>query len=127
MYHVTRKEQEWVKVQRNHDKNRRKAKFGSRNSDHLDFKANPRRHEFVVFNAPNGCTLEKVKLYIMENDVDVLDIKRLSKEEWNSQSFYISILFKDEPKVAVNQTFGHRTLGIDVFISREDQQNKTIE
>ena len=90
---------EWVKVQRNHDKNRRNAKFGSRNSDHLDFKANPRRHEFVVFNAPNGCTLDKVKSYIMENDVDVLDIKRLSKEEWNSQSFYISILFKDEPKV----------------------------
>ena len=52
---------EWVKVQRNHDKNRRKAKFGNRNSDHQDFKANPRRHEFVVFNAPNGCTLEKVE------------------------------------------------------------------
>ena len=47
---------EWVKVQRNHYKNRRNAKFGSRNRDHLDFKANPRRHEFVVFNAPNGCT-----------------------------------------------------------------------
>ena len=26
----------------------------------------------------------------------------------------------------VNQTFGHKTLGIDVFISREDQQSKTI-
>ena len=49
--------------------------------DHLDFKANPRRHKFVILIAPNGCMLEKVKLYIMENDVDALDIKRLAKEE----------------------------------------------
>ena len=57
--------------------------------------------------------------------MDVLDINRLSKEEWNSQSFYISILFKNEPKVC-DQTFGHKTLGIDVSISREGQRNKTI-
>ena len=56
-----KKTHEWVKVQRSHDENRRKGKFGSSNSDHLDFKANPRRYAFVVFNAPHGCTLEKVK------------------------------------------------------------------
>ena len=47
-------------------------------------------------------------------------------EEWNSQSFYISILFKDEPKVCEPdfwpQNIGYRRF----FISREDQQNKTI-
>ena len=96
--HDQKRTHEWVRVQRNHNlKNRRKANFGCRN--HLDLKTNPRRHEFVVFNAPNGCTLEKVKSYSMDNDVDALDIKRLSNEEWNSQSFYFSILFKEEPKV----------------------------
>ena len=45
----------------------------------------------------------------MENDVDVLDIKRLSNEEWNSQAFYISILLKTNRKKCVNQTFGHKT------------------
>ena len=29
-------------------------------------------------------------------------------------------------RMCVNQTFGHKTLGIDVSISREVQRNKTI-
>ena len=119
---------EWVKVQRNHDKNRRKAKFGSRNSDHLDFKANPRRHEFVVFDAPNGCTFEEVKSYIKDNDVDVLDIKRLSKKEWNSQSFHISILFKNEPKVCEPdfwpQNIGYRRFYKQRRSTKQDNNRK---
>ena len=70
-------------------------------------------------------TLEEVKSYIKENDVYALDIKRLSVEEWNSQYFYISILFKEKQK-CVNQTFGHKTFAIGVSISREEQRNKTL-
>ena len=85
---------------RTQQKKRRPAQYGKRKDDGLAFKAVPRRHECVVFNAPQGCTTDTVKSYIVDNGVDVLDIKRLSQEEWDTQTFYISVRYDDLSKVS---------------------------
>ena len=45
-------------------------------------------------------TTDTVKSYIVDNGVDVLDIKRLSQEEWDTQTFYISVRYDDLSKVS---------------------------
>ena len=41
-----------------------------------------------------------MKSYIVDNGVVVLDIKRLSQEEWDTQSFYISVRYDDLSEVS---------------------------
>ena len=47
------------------------ATYGIRKDNTSVFKANPRRHEFVVFNVPRGTEVD-VKQYIASNNVDVI-------------------------------------------------------
>ena len=60
---------------RTQQKKRRPAQYGKRKDDGLAFKAVPRHHECVVFNATHGCTTDTAKSYIVDNGVDVLDIR----------------------------------------------------
>ena len=87
-------------ARRTQQKKRQPAQYGKRKDNGLAFKAVPRRHECVVFNATPGCTTDTVKSYIVDNGVDVLNIKRLSQEEWDTQSFYISVRYDDLSKVS---------------------------
>ena len=66
------------------------------------FKANPRRHEFVVFNVPRGTEVDIVKQYIASNNVDVMDIVRLSKDDWPNQSFRVCCSYDHIEKVKVS-------------------------
>ena len=95
---------------RTQQKKRRPAQYGKRKDNGLAFKAVPRRHECVVFNAPQGCTADTVKSYIVDNGVDVLDINRLLQEEWDTQSFYISVQYDDLSKVS-DAEFWHEHIG----------------
>lgn len=115
---------QWVQVRRRNEKRNptRKVKFGNRDSTDLRFKAVPRRHDFVVFNAPRGCDVDTVKTYITENGVNVLNIKRLSDEEWTSQSFHLTISHDDEPKVCEPE-FWPNNIGYRRFY----KQNRTSQ
>ena len=88
---------EWQTVRQ---KKVRDAKYGRRKDGEHPFNAIPRRHEFVLFNVPQDCSVDTIKSYIFDNGVRVLDIRRLSKEEWNNQSFCVTVLHVKEPTVS---------------------------
>lgn len=95
---------------------KRTITYGSR--DGQAFKAAPRRHHFVVSNAPHGTSIDVVKSYIVDSNVDVLDIKRLSEEAWNTQSFWVTILLTDEPTVKAD-TFWPKDIGYRRYFIRK--------
>ena len=49
------------------------------------------KHEFLGFNVPRGTEGEIVKQYMVSNNVDVMDIVSLSKDDWSNQSFHVCI------------------------------------
>lgn len=98
-------------------KQRRNTKYGKRKDDNITLKANPRRHEFVVSNTPKGCAPETVKEYITDNGVTVIDIRRLSNEEWDTQSFHVSVSYGDKVKVE-NLDFWPEDIGYRLFFKK---------
>ena len=98
-------------------KQRKNTKYGKRKDDNITLKANPRRHEFVVSNTPKGCAPETVKEYITDNGVNVMDIRRLSKEEWDTQSFHVSVSYGDKVKVA-DLDFWPEDIGYRLFFKK---------
>ena len=111
---------EWQTVQR---KKVRDAKYGRRKDGEHPFKAIPCRHDFVVFIVPQDCSVDTIKSYISDNGVHVLDIRRLSKEEWNNQSLCVMVLHANEPTVSDPELWpeyiGYRRF----FKKRINQQN----
>ena len=99
------------------------AKYGRRKDGEHPFKAIPRRHDFVVFNVPPDCSVDTIKSHITNNGVQVLDIRRLSKYEWNNQSFCVTVLHVKEPTVS-DPEFWPEDIGyICFFKKRINQQN----
>ena len=78
------------------------ATYGIRKDNTSVFKANPRRHEFVVFNIPRVTEVYIVKQYIASNNVDVMDIVRLSKDDWSNKSFCFCVSYDHIEKVKVS-------------------------
>ena len=78
----------------------RDAKYVRRKDGEHLFNSITRRHDFVVFNVLQDCSVDTIKSYISDNSVEVLDIRRLSKEEWNNQSFCVTVLHVQEPTVS---------------------------
>ena len=69
------------------------ATYGIRKDNTSVFKANPRRHEFVVFNILRGTEVDIVKQYIASNNVDLMDIVHLSNDDWSDQSFRVCVSY----------------------------------
>ena len=109
---------EWQTVRQ---KKVRDAKYGKRKDGVHPFKAIPRRHDFVVFNVPQYCSVETSKSYISDNGVQVLDIRRLSKEEWNNQSFCVTVLHVNEPTVS-DLEFWPEDIGYRRFFKKRIRQ-----
>ena len=82
----------WVRITNSTPENVKDDKYGRRKDGEHPFKAIPRRHDFVVFNVPQDCSVDTSKSYISDNGVQVLDIRRLSKEELSNQSFCVMVL-----------------------------------
>ena len=111
---------EWQTVRQ---KKVRDAKYGRRKDGEHPSKAIPRRHDFVVFNVPQDCSVDTIKSYISDNGVQVLDISRLSKEEWNNQSFCVTVLHVKEPTVS-DPEFWPEDIGYRRFFKKRiNQQN----
>ena len=79
--------------------------------------ANIPSRDFVVFNVPQDCSVETIKSYIYYNGAHVLDIRRLSKEEWHNQSFCVTVLHVNNTLYLIRNS-GQRVLGIDVSSKR---------
>ncbi len=76
--------------------------FGNRkgNPDNvLTVKGAPPRFEYVVFNIDNEIMQDTLKDYIVNNGTTVLEINRLSKPEWNRQSYRVLTYLSDKDKV----------------------------
>ena len=100
------------------------ATYGIRKDNTSVFKANPRRHEFVVFNVPRGTEVDIVKQYIASNNVDVMDIVRLSKDDWSNQSFRVCVSYDHIEKVKVSD-FWPENIGYRPFYrNRNSNKNK---
>ena len=111
---------EWQTVRQ---KKVRDAKYGRRKDGEHPFKAIPRRHDFVVFNVPQDCGVDTIKSYISDNGVHVLDIRRISKEEWNNRSFCVTVLHVKEPIVS-DPEFWPEDIGYRRFFKKRiNQQN----
>ena len=82
------------------------------------------RHEFGVFNVPHDCSVDTSKCYISDTGVQVLDIRRLIKEELNNQVFFITVLQENNP-LYLNLNFGQMIWDIDVS-SRRGYINRTL-
>ena len=110
---------EWQTVRQ---KRVRDAKYGRRKDGEHPFKAIPRRHAFVVFNVPHDCSVDTIKSYISDNGVQVLDIRRLSKEEGNNQSFCITVIHVKEPTVSDPEFWPKIYIGYRRFFKKRINQ-----
>ena len=99
------------------------ATYGIRKDNTSVFKANPRRHEFVVFNIPRGTEVDIVKQYIASNNVDVMDIVRLSKDDWSNQYFRVCVSYDHIEKVKVSD-FWPENIGYRPFYRNRNSNNK---
>lgn len=88
---------QWQTMQR---RRRQPATFGKRNANGLTLKGVERKFDFVVFNVPKDTTCDTIKTYIVDSGVEVVNISRLSKEDWNNQSFQVTVAFSDQKKVS---------------------------
>ena len=79
----------------------------------------------MVFNAPHGGTTDTEKSYIVDNGVDVLDIKRRSQEEWDTQTFYIYVRYDDLSKVT-DAEFWPKHIGY-IGITKREELSTTME
>ena len=98
------------------------ATYGIRKDNTSVFKANPRRHEFVVSNIPRGTEVDIVKQYIASNNVDVMDIVLLSKDDWSNQSFRVCVSYYHIEKVKVSD-FWPENIGYRPFYSNRNSNN----
>ena len=111
---------EWQTVRQ---KKVRDARYGRRKDGEYPFKEIPRRHDFMVFNVPQDCSVDTIKSYISDNGVQVLDIRKFSKEEWNNQSFCVTVIHVKEPIVA-DPEFWPEDIGYRRFFKKRiNQQN----
>ena len=69
----------WQTVGKHRTRTRPKPVFGKKKSDE-NLSALPRRYTIIVFNV-SGKEEDKVKNYMVWNDVQVVDIKRLSTDD----------------------------------------------
>ena len=88
------------------------------------FKVNPRRHEFVVFNVPRGTEVDIVKQYIASNNVDAMDIVRLSKDDWSNQSFRVCVSYDHIEKVKVSDIWPENIGYRPFYRNRNSNKNK---
>lgn len=95
--------------------------YGKRKSEGL--KAAPRRYEIVVFNVSKDFNSEQVKTYITDNNIDVLEIKRLSDEDRRVYSYQVVVLYKDS-KTVLDGNFWPEDIGCrPYFRKRNDKQH----
>ena len=77
----------------------------------------------LVFNVAQDCSVDTIKSYISDNGVQVLDIRRLSKEEWNHQSFCVTVHHAKETNVSYPE-FWPEDIGYRRFFKKRiNQQN----
>ena len=100
---------------------KRNSVYGKRKSNEknkLTIKGAPRRYQFVVFNVDKSVELNALKDYINTNVTTVLDMSRLSKEEWNRQSYRVLVLENDRERVMDNENCPEN-IGIRPYIQRK--------
>ena len=76
----------------------------------------PRRDQFVVFNVDKSVELYAPKDYINTNKPTMSDMSRLSKEEWNGQSYRILVLENDRGMIVMNNVNWPENIGIQPYI-----------
>ena len=80
------------------------------------------RHEFVVFNIPRRTEVDIVKQYIASNNVDVMDIVRLFKDDWSNQYFRVCGSYDHIEKVKVSD-FWPENIGYRPFYRNRNSNN----
>ena len=95
----------WKTVGTHHTRTCPKPVFGKNKSDE-NLSALPRRYIVVVFNVSSK-EEDKVKNYMVSNDVHVVDIKRLSTDDGYVHSFKVVIYRKQAEKVMERKTIDH--------------------
>ena len=100
---------------------KRNSVYGKRKSNEenrLTIKGAPQRYQFIVFNVDKSIEVNALKDYINTNVTTVLDMSRLSKEEWNRQSYRVLVLENDREKVMDNENWPEN-IGIRPYVQRK--------
>ena len=62
------------------------------------YQRSTRRYEYVVFNVDSDIEEEALKTYITTNESNVIELSRLSKPEWNRQSYRVLTYYSEKEK-----------------------------
>ena len=112
----------WQTVGKHRTWTRPKPVFGRKKSDD-NLSALPRRYTVVVFNVSSK-EEDKVKNYMVSNDVHVVDIKRLSTDDRYVHSFKVVIYRKQAEKV-MEDDFWPEDVGCRPFVFQRKTINHT--
>ena len=94
--------------------------FGNKKADGL--KAPARKYECVVFNVTTSDKSE-VSKWISDNDVNVMDVSRLSKDDADAHLFKVCVEYKAKD-IVLSSNFWPECVGCRPFFRARKQPNR---